>query len=424
VIVADDLGFGDVSFQGAKEFSTPYIDRLSRAGVRCTNGYASHPFCSPTRAGLLTGRYQHRFGYEDNPGFDPHNDIAGLPVTETTLANLLSDAGYATGQIGKWHLGAAPQFHPLRRGFKEQFGFIGGAHDYFKADADNPNAPDYLAPIERDGKPVVETDYLTDAFSREAASFVRRHDKDPFFLYLCYNAPHAPLQAPKAYLERVANIENPDRRAYAAMMCAMDDGIGRLAATLEVLKIENDTLIFFLSDHGGSPPSDNKPFRGGHGDLYEGGIHVPFVIKWKGHLPEGQAYAAPVISLDIFSTACAAAGVRVPSGRPIDGVNLLPLLDGKATTQPHDKLYWRTGGGESFAVRQGNWKLVKTKNRTELYDLAADAAESKNLVADKPDIVKGLEAARLSWNRQMIAPLFQISSGPPAGPGAKKKKGN
>ncbi len=409
VILADDLGFADVGFQGCKDFSTPYIDRLAHAGIRFTNACVSHPFCSPTRAGLMTGRYQHRFGHENNPVYNPRDEVAGLPVREITLANVLSDAGYATGQIGKWHLGAAPRFHPLKRGFKEQFGFLGGGHDYQKAETDNPNAREYLIPIERDGKPVVETDYLTDAFSREAAAFVRRHDKDPFFLYLAYNAPHTPLQAPKAYLERVSSIEDPVRRSYAAMICAMDDGIGRLVATLEVLKLESDTLIFFLSDNGGPTQvthADNRPFRGAKGQVYEGGIHVPFVMKWPGHLTPGT-YGSPVISLDIFATAAAVAGANLPKDRPVDGANLMPYLTGKSSSPPHDKLYWRTGGGDSFAVRQGNWKLVKTGNRTELYDIQADIAESKNVAEAKPEIVNRLEAARQAWNRQMIRPLFQ-----------------
>jgi len=410
VILADDLGFADVGFQGCKDFSTPYIDRLARAGVRFTSAYVSHPFGSPTRAGLMTGRYQQRFGYENNPVYNPHDEVAGMPARELTLANVLSDAGYATGQIGKWHLGAAPQFHPLKRGFKEQFGFLGGGHDYFKAETDNPNAREYMIPIERDGKPVAETDYLTDAFSREAAAFVRRHDKDPFFLYLAYNAPHTPQQAPKPYLDRVSTITDPVRRSYAAMICAMDDGIGRLVATLEVLKLENDTLIFFLSDNGGPTPvthADNHPYRGVKGEVYEGGIHVPFVMKWKGHLPEGESHASPVISLDIFPTALAAADAHLPAGRSVDGVNLIPHVTGKSPTPPHDKLYWRTGGGQSFAVREGNWKLVKSGKRTELYDLEKDAGESKDVAPAKPDVVNRLEGARQNWNKQMIAPLFR-----------------
>jgi arylsulfatase A-like enzyme len=423
VILADDLGFADVGFEGCKDIPTPYIDRLAHSGLRFTNACVSHPFCSPTRAGLMTGRYQHRFGHENNPKYDPKDEVAGLPTSEITMAQVLSDAGYVTGQIGKWHLGAAPKFHPLQRGFKEQFGFIGGGHDYFKAETDNPNAREYMIPIERDGKPVAETEYLTDAFSREACSFVGRHAKDPFFLYLAYNSPHTPLQAPDALLERVSSIQDPIRRKYAAMICAMDDGIGRLAAMLEVLKLDNDTLIFFLSDNGGPTNvthADNHPFRGQKGQVYDGGIHVPFVMKWPGQLPAGEAYGSPIISLDIFSTAAAVAGAKVPTDRKIDGVNLMPHITGKGSSPPHDKLYWRTGGGQAFAVRQGNWKLVKIGNHTELFDLEADIGESKDAASAKPEVLQRLESARQSWNREMIAPLFQSPEPAPA----PKKKGN
>jgi arylsulfatase A-like enzyme len=410
VILADDLGYADVGFTGCKDFATPNIDRLARTGLRFTNACVSHPFCSPTRAGLMTGRYQHRFGHENNPTYNPADEVAGLPTGEITIANVLSDAGYVTGQIGKWHLGAAPKFHPLRRGFREQFGFIGGGHDYFKAEPDNPHAREYMIPIERNGKPVAETEYLTDAFSREAISFVRRHAKDPFFLYLAYNSPHTPLQAPQKYLDRVSNISDEIRRKYAAMICCMDDGIGRLMAAMEELKLDNDTLLFFLSDNGGPGPvthADNHPYRGFKGQVYEGGIHVPFVARWRGRLPAGETYGSPVISLDIFPTAAAVAGAKVPSDRSIDGVNLLPHITGKGSPPPHDLLYWRTGGGESFAVRQGNMKLVKIGKRTELYDLEADIGESKDLAGQKTEALHRLETARERWNRQMVAPLFE-----------------
>lgn len=420
VILADDLGFADVGFEGCKDIPTPYIDRLARSGVRFSNACVSHPFCSPTRAGLMTGRYQQRFGHENNPKYDNDDQVSGLPTSEITIAQVLSDAGYVTGQIGKWHLGAAPKFHPLKRGFKEQFGFIGGGHDYFKSELDNPKAREYMIPIERDGKPVAETEYLTDAFSREACSFVGRHAKDPFFLYLAYNSPHTPLQAPDALLERVSGIQDPIRKKYGAMICAMDDGIGRLTAMLEVLKLENDTLIFFLSDNGGPTSvthADNHPFRGQKGQVYDGGIHVPFVMKWPGQLPAGETYGSPIISLDIFPTAAAVAGAHIPTDRKIDGVNLMPHITGKGSPPPHDKLYWRTGGGQAFAVRQGNWKLVKIGNHTELYDLEADISESKDAASAKPEVLQRLETARVSWNKELIAPLFQS----PAPAAAKKK---
>jgi arylsulfatase A-like enzyme len=424
VILADDLGYADLGFTGCKDIPTPHIDRLAGSGVRFSNACVSHPFCSPTRAGLMTGRYQHRFGHENNPIYDPHDEVAGMMTSEISIADVLSGAGYVTGQVGKWHLGAAPKFHPLRRGFQEQFGFIGGGHDYFKAELDNPRAREYLIPLERNGKPVAETRYLTEAFSREAEAFVRRHARDPFFLYLAYNSPHTPLQVPPKYLERVRSIGDETRRSYAAMICAMDDGIGRLMGALAELKLEQDTLLFFLSDNGGPTSvthSDNRPFRGQKGQVYEGGIHVPFVVRWRGRLGEGQTYGSPVISLDIFPTAAAAAGAHLPQDRPIDGANLLPHVTGKGSPPPHDLLFWRTAGGPQngpqYAVRQGNLKLVHIEGRTELYDLEADIGESRDLADARTDIVRRLETAQKRWNSQMIAPRF--SSPAPAG----KKKG-
>jgi arylsulfatase A-like enzyme len=418
LILADDLGYADVGFTGCKDIPTPHIDRLARTGLRFTNACVSHPFCSPTRAGLMTGRYQHRFGHENNPVYDPHNEVAGLPTSEITIADVLSGAGYVTGQIGKWHLGAAPRFHPLKRGFREQFGFIGGGHDYFKQEPDNPKPREYTIPIERNGEPVPESDYLTEAFSREADAFVRRHAEEPFFLYLAYNSPHTPLQVPDKYLERVRGIADETRRKYGAMICAMDDGIGRLSATLDELKLNENTLLFFLSDNGGPSQvthAENRPFRGVKGQVYEGGIHVPFVTRWPGRLPQGESYGSPIISLDIFPTTAAVAGAKVPPGRAIDGVNLMPHITGKGSRPPHDMLYWRTGGGDQYAVRQGNLKLVQIGGRMELYDLEADIGESKDLADTRRDVLMRLDAARERWDRQMMKPLF------PNPPGAKKK---
>ncbi len=409
VILADDLGFADAGFNGCKDFATPHIDHLARTGMRFTNAMVSHPFCSPSRAGLLTGRYQQRFGYENNPVYNRDDEISGLPTTEITLANVLAGAGYKTGQIGKWHLGAAPKFHPLRRGFQEQFGFLGGGHDYFKSDLVDPDPREYLIPMQRDGKPVPEAEYLTDAFSREACAFVRRHAPDPFFLYLAYNSPHMPLQTPRAYLDRVRDIADPIRRAYAAMICAMDDGIGRLTATLGDLKLENDTLVVFLSDNGGpiaATHADNHPFRGAKGEVYEGGIHVPFLMRYPSRLPAGETYGSPISALDIFPTAAALAGAPLPSGRIIDGVNLIPHVTGKGSPPPHDMIFWRKGGGQAFAVRQGNWKLVRIGDRTELYDLEADVSEGNDISQVKPEILRRLEQGRESWNRQLRPPLF------------------
>ena len=333
--------------------------------------------------------------------------MAGLPVDQVTLPQVLSEAGYRTGIVGKWHLGAAPKFHPLRRGFQEQFGFIGGGHDYFRANAPGEKS-EYYIPFERDGEPVEEKEYLTDALSREAVSFVERNAAHPFFLYLAYNAPHGPLQAGEKYLDKVRGIADEKRRVYAAMVNAVDEGVGRLATALRDLKLESGTLVFFLSDNGGPTEvthASNAPLRGAKGQVYEGGIRVPFIARWPGRLPAGKQYQHPVSSLDIFPTAAAVAGAKPPAA--LDGANLLPALAGKAGP-PHERLFWRMGGGASFAVREGRYKLVRVGGRApELYDLETDIAESKDLAGARPELVKKLDAAREQWNRQLIPPLFE-----------------
>jgi arylsulfatase A-like enzyme len=409
VILGDDLGSADVGFQGAKDIATPNIDRIARGGVRFTNAYVSHPFCSPTRAGLMTGRYQQRFGHENNPVYDPNDHVQGLPTDQATLAQVLSDAGYSTGIVGKWHLGAAPEMHPLKRGFREQFGFIGGGHDYFKAGGADERR-EYFIPLERDGRPVAESEYLTDALSREASAFVRRHARDPFFLYLTYNAPHTPQQATDKYLNRFPGIPGARRRNYAAMIGALDDGVGRLLDIIDDLKLASDTLVFFLSDNGGPVGvngSSNHPLRGAKGQLYEGGIRVPFAARWTGRLPAGKDYRQPVISLDIFPTAAALAGAKVPAGVKLDGVDLLPHLDGRTKRPPHERLFWRTGGGVSFAVREGRYKLYRDAAGAQLYDLEADAGETKDLAAERQQVFERLDRARVAWNRDLMPPRFE-----------------
>ncbi len=410
VILADDLGFADLGLQGATDIPTPQLDRLAAGGVRFTNAYVSHPFCSPTRAGLMTGRYQQRFGHENNPFYDPNDQVAGLPTTEITLPQLMKQAGYATGIVGKWHLGAAPKFHPMKRGFDEMFGFIGGGHDYFAAQREG-KAKEYLIPIERDGQPVEEREYLTDAFSREASAFVRRHHSHPFFLYLAYNSPHSPLQVTPNYLERVRHIEDETLRKYAAMIASVDDGVGRLIATLRELKLDSDTLVVFLSDNGGPTSSTharNHPLRGEKGQVYEGGIRVPFLMWWPGRLKAGAVYHQPLISLDILPTAAALAGVKLPADRRIDGVNLLPHLLGRNPKPPHERLFWRWGGGANYAVREDRFKLVKQGDGpARLFDLEADAGEGRDLFDSKPELGKRLLAAYEEWNRELMPPIFQ-----------------
>jgi arylsulfatase A-like enzyme len=417
IVLADDMGYADVGFTGVKDIRTPNIDRIAHEGVTFTNGYVSHPFCSPTRAGLMTGRYQQRFGHENNPLYDPSDPDIGLPLTETLLPQFMRKAGYRTGIIGKWHLGATPKHHPMARGFEEQYGFIGGGHDYFTA---NPAGEkrEYFIPIERNGKPVELKEYLSDAFSREAVSFIHRHAKEPLFLYLAYNAPHTPQQVTDKYLDPYANIPDEKRRKYAGMIQAVDEGVRGVLQALKEEKLDEDTLVFFFSDNGGPIAvngSSNQPYRGAKGQVYDGGIHVPFAARWKGRIPAGEIYKQPVISLDVFATATALAGT-LPSN--IDGVNLIPYVTGETSKPPHERLFWRTGGGATYAVREGRYKLVKIgAQQPELYDLETDPSEANNIAASNLAVLARLENARVEWNKQLRPPLFQSPK-----PAAKKKK--
>jgi arylsulfatase B len=415
VILADDLGYADLGCQGCKDIPTPQIDSLAKNGVRFTDGYVSSPYCSPSRAGILTGRYPQRFGHEFNtPG--RRTDV-GLPLTETTLADRLKAIGYATGIVGKWHLGAGTQFHPLRRGFDEFFGFAHEGHFYvgprYKGDLTSslrPREPEYdrLNPILRGTEPVDEPDYLTEAFTREAIAFIKKHRARPFFLYLAYNAVHSPMQAIPKYLERCAAIPDKKRRVFAAMLAALDDGVGAVLRALRDAGIEENTLVFFLSDNGGPTAeltSSNLPLRGFKGQCLEGGIRVSFIVQWKGGLPAGKVYHQPIIALDILPTALAAARGKLPEDGKTDGVNLLPYLTGGNAKPPHALLFWRLGS--QAAVRKGNWKLLRNGNDgVQLFDLAADIGETDNLADRRPDLAKELEIALQRWNAQLAKPLW------------------
>jgi len=418
VIVGDDMGYADIGCHGCKDIATPNIDSIAQNGVRFTNGYVSCPVCSPTRAGLVTGRYQQRFGHEFNPGAprEGTKEDVGLPLTEVTIANVLKSAGYATGIVGKWHLGNVPHFHPLKRGFDEYFGFLGGSHSYTDPGLGSAN------PIMRGTEPVNEKEYLTDAFTREAMSFIERHKDKPFFLYLTYNAVHSPLEVPERYKNKFEKTSDPKRRVYAGMMTAMDEGIGKVLGKLRDLTLEEDTLIFFVSDNGGptgNNGSNNSPLRATKATVYEGGIRVPFMIQWPRRLKGGKVAEIPVIALDILPTAAAAAGAQIPKDRKIDGVNLLPYISGEKKGTPHEMLFWRMG--QNHAIRKGNWKLVTMAGETALYDLAADIGESKDMKAEKPDIVQELQKAFEKWSKDMAEPLWGGRAAKPVKPEKKSK---
>ncbi len=400
LIVSDDQGYADVGFHGSQEIKTPQLDALAASGTICTAGYVTFPVCSPSRAGFLSGRSGARFGYDTNPDTKTENfHAAGLPLSERTLADAMKRAGYATGLVGKWHLGLSPYFHPNKRGFDDFFGFVGGGHQYWGW---KPGKETYVADILRNSAVVPDTEkrYLTDIFSDEAVAFVERHQAKPFFLYLAFNAPHAPLQASPEYLARVPHLTGR-RQIYAAMLLAVDDGVGRLRAKLKALGLEQNTLIYFTTDNGGpleANASDNTPLRGKKSQLWEGGIRVPYIVSWPGKIPAGKRYDQPVSTLDFMPTSLAAAGVSTQGMTAMEGVNLLPHLQGANPLAPHDKLFWRHING-SWAVRAGDWKLIEdTEGKRHLFNLVADLSEKNNLLASHPEIAARLMADWQQWN--------------------------
>lgn len=419
VIVADDLGYADVLFnpRHAKEVTTPHLDSLAKQGVICRQGYVSGHVCSPTRAGLMTGRYQQRLGL-----YTGGEAGSGLPMSETIFPQHLKAAGYATGQFGKWHLGPTPEWSPALRGFDEVFGFLGrGAHDYFKLD-------DPADPIYRGTEPVKEKGYLTDRLGEEASAFIARHKARPFFVYLAFNAVHAPLQAPPDEIAKF-NTGNTDRDTLLAMGKRLDDAIGRIVGTLKGEGVWENTLLFFISDNGGplAQSADNAPLRGGKHTDYEGGIRVPFLVCWPARLRPGEL-EAPVFSLDILPTALAAAGVGALDGKSFDGQNILPLLHGESAPTPRN-LFWCSGSEEGWwAVRSGDWKLVGEKGKIGLFDLAKDVSEASDLAAQMPEKVAELTRLHDAWLADMARPVKagekRYGMASEAGEKPRKKKRN
>ena len=441
-IVVDDLGYGELGCYGGKDIPTPHLDSLAASGARFTNGYVTAPFCAASRAALMTGRYQTRFGFEFNPiGAKNAAPGIGLPVAEKTVADRLRDAGYATGLVGKWHLGGTAPFHPQRRGFDEFFGFLHEGH-YFvqppwqgvttwlrrKTLPDggqgrwtapdgrivwsthlgyNEHEYDTDNPLLRSSQPVDEKGNLTDVFTREACDFIGRHRSQPFFLYLAYNAVHSPMQGADDWMEKFAHIKDIQRRIFAAMLAHLDDSVGKVLAQLRESGTEENTLVFFVSDNGGPTKeltSSNALLRGEKGDLWEGGIRVPFIVSWKGHVPAGRVIDAPVVSIDVTATALELAGVGASQAK-LDGISLMPVLTGKTAEMAERPLFWRVG--ELNAVRSGDWKLIRNGKEWKLYDLAHDISESTNLATKEPSRVRQMLALWDHWNGEQIEPLWR-----------------
>ncbi|MBO0861552.1 MAG: sulfatase-like hydrolase/transferase [Chloracidobacterium sp.] len=494
VILADDLGYGDTSVYGSKTVRTPNIDALAASGVRFTDGYVTHPVCAPSRAGLLTGRYQERFGYE----FNGSDRKGGVSLNEIMLPKVMKEAGYATGMVGKWHQGPNGQYYPTERGFDFFWGMSGGGTNYITdpkpgdefagvgsddeinddpgakpkkkpgktldagaklkgkpgkttiaelspASADLETLRKQLeavrtrAPITHNGFLAHETEYLTDAITREALNFIDQNRNHSFFLYVAHHAPHTPLQVTQKYYDRYPDIADKNTRIHAAMVSALDDGVGAIMGKLKATGLDKNTIVFFLSDNGCPGylrgACSNYPLVGFKRTHFEGGVRIPFIISWPGHAPAGQVDHRTVSSLDIFPTAVAAARGKLPSDRPYDGIDLMPYLTGKRSGAPNPVLYWRAG--PTFAIRDHDWKMIvmniappgakagngikfKTARaddssslppypatfgqRAMLYNLKNNPAETYNLADLQQPVVLRLKAMLADWNKTLVPP--------------------
>jgi arylsulfatase A-like enzyme len=414
VILADELGYGDVGFNGGSSIPTPNLNRIAAGGVVLTQAYVASQNSSASRAGLLTGRYPNRFGYERSVAWRPQDPTVGLPAEEKTLAEVLRPLGFQSGLIGKWHLGAHENFHPINRGFDHFFGYLGGAHKSFPEEFDAQHTYDARNELDshhtwllRGMQPVRTERHLTDDLSLEALEFVRSQGTNPFFLFLSYNAPRSPLQVPDAALAAYGHIKDEKRRKYAAMIGMMDRGVGQLLDLLDAQEMTDDTLLFFTSSLGGDIQATgayNGPVRGTRGEPWEGGIRVPFVVRWPRVLPGGVTYKKPVSLLDIFATVAAATRAPADPARPLDGVDLAPFLRGENRGEPHARLFLRSQDAGLHVVREGDFKLVKTKTDPEsrLFNLARDPMERQNIAQANPEVVRSLQESYRAWNAQMI----------------------
>ena len=416
VIISDDQGYADVGFHGSNEIFTPNIDRIAKNGVVFSEGYVSYAVCSPSRAGLITGRYQNRFGYSRNILLAPNDSLMGLPLSEQTLPDVLNNVDYKTKAIGKWHLGAHKSLVPEKRGFDEFFGFLIGGHRYFPEDLTLNDLTEarrqmdgYITKIYDNGKRINTKKYLTEELSDNAVKFIEDNSDNPFFLYLSYNAPHTPLQATTKDLERNKHIDIEKRQTYAAMVSSMDDGIGLILDKLEQKNIFENTIVFFFSDNGGVEWynfSDNGPLRGIKGDFFEGGIRVPFTMQWPNKIKPGTIYDKPIIALDIFATVASAAKAEKYIKNEIDGVNLIPYLSGNKPGSPHEYLYWKNPDKDIDVIRDDRYKYLRIKNDEYIFDLKNDISEESNIIDLSKPIYDRLKSQFKLWEKDMIDPVF------------------
>jgi arylsulfatase A-like enzyme len=423
LILSDDAGYADFGVTGSTLVPTPHIDRLAQEGVFCSQGYVTASTCTPSRMGLMSGRYQQRFGAECNvptiptPGYTKED--LGLDTSERTLGEVMKSQGYRTMAIGKWHLGELPKYHPNERGFDEFYGFLGGSRSYWPIDK-----PSRGAAILRNEEPVDEASeitYLTDNFTDAAMEFIDRNQQHPFFIYLAYNAVHGPFHAKEEDLEQCPKIDPKVRWMVSAMTRSMDDNVGRLLARLDRLGLTENTLIMFVNDNGGTQGDahSNGSLRGFKGTYWEGGIRVPFILSWPAQVPKGQRFDEPVSSLDLLPTCLAAAGGQPDPAWALDGVNLLPYFQGQREGAPHETLFWRFW--RVSVVREGPWKLLRVaENPLEekrpllaplmLVNLDDDPAETRNLAREHPAKTQSLLAKLEAWEKPLAQPRWYDGS--------------
>jgi len=454
VILADDLGKTDISLYGGRHLQTPHIDSIGTGGVTFTEAYCSAPVCSPSRASLLTGRYQQRYGFYRQPmSRYPRNRLEmlvakymiftgdwrpdymnatpraedirrqGIPESEITLGDLLKGTGYRTAITGKWHLGHEKFFLPNSRGFEEQYGFyeafslyspvddpdiINHRHDYFASQHIWGQGREGTCAVRRNDTVIDEKKYLTFRIAEEANSFIQKNRKQPFFLYVPFNAPHTPFQAPKKYVQRFSHIKDKNKRIYYAMIAALDDAVGSILQTIKDENIEEDTLVFFASDNGGATytgATENAPLKGGKFSNFEGGINIPLMMRQPGVVPGGKKNHEPTILMDVFATAVGAAGAILPGDRNFDGVDLLASTVSGKKKAPR-ALYWKSGYNR--AIRKGKYKLILNDRSGSilLYDLKKDKVEAHNLKGNRPEIVNELLKDLEYWEKKMVPPLW------------------
>jgi arylsulfatase A-like enzyme len=416
LILMDDMGYGDIGSYGVKDAKTPNLDRLAREGVRLTDAYANGANCSPTRAGLISGQYQQRYGIEWPLGADPGDSARGLPVTGATLPALLKKSGYTTGLIGKWHLGFKPEFGPNAHGFDEFFGFVSGAVDYYthRRGDGTPDLYENTTPVEVPG-------YLTDEITRRAVSFVDHHSSGPFFLEVAYNAVHWPFEPPDMPASASHSVPQPEtagdlrlyqgpnasvpatRGDYVRMLERADKGVGIILTALEQRGLTKNTLVIFTNDNGGEWLSRNAPLSNRKSTLWEGGIRVPLILRWPAQLPANKRSTQVAITMDLTASILAVAGAALPANYRLDGVNLLPSLSGQSPIVER-QLFWRIKRpAEQRAVRSGRWKLLQDGVNFYLFDVSADPGERHDLTAEHPEMVRKLNAALDAWEKDVDA---------------------